>query len=129
MKELGNHLPPCPSLPKLEVLARAVNGMRQSKRPDDPVDLNFDLDEAHFPPGFLKADVRVRERRHLLFASDEQLTYIAQAKQWFIDGTFKLCRRPFTQLLTINAFVRKEECVKKVPLLTFLMSGRKRREY
>ncbi|KAJ7369715.1 PC4 and SFRS1-interacting protein [Desmophyllum pertusum] len=84
-------------------------------RPKEPVDLDFSLEEEHLPDAFLKSDLQVHGRRHLVFATDEQLEYLSRAKTWYIDGTFKLCRHPFTQLLTINAFVRKDDYAKQVP--------------
>ena len=49
-----------------------------------------------------------------MFASDKQLELLQQSKTWYIDGTFKLCRQPFTQLLTLNVFVKNDDHVKQV---------------
>ena len=46
-----------------------------------------------------------------------------------MDGTFKRCRQPFTQLLTLNAFVKNDDHVKQLPLFFVIVSGRKRRDY
>ena len=41
--------------------------------------------------------VSICDRRHLIFATDEQLLILSRAKTWYVEGTFKLCKAPFTQ--------------------------------
>jgi len=65
----------------------------------------------------------------LILASDKQLEILQKAKTWYMDATFKLCRRPFTQLLTLNAFVKNDDHVKQVPLVFAVMSGKKKLDY
>lgn len=120
---------PCPVLSKPLHMARAANRLRQQLRPEDPKDLNFELRDDCLPTDFLRANVRVKDRRHLVFASDQQLEQLSKAKSWYVDGTFKLVRHPFTQLLTINAFIRAGEYAKQVPLAFVMMSGRKANDY
>lgn len=120
---------PCAALPKPEYIARQANRLRQKLRPEHPWDLDFKLVDECLPDGFLRADLEVKDRRHLLFARQEQLNTLACAKTWYIDGTFKLVRHPFKQLLTVNAFVRSGEYAKQVPLAYVLMSSKKGKDY
>lgn len=103
LNEVGDE--PCPALSKPDHLARAANRVRQSTRPQDPLDLDFQLCQEHVPDGFLKADIKKHGKRHIILATDQQLEHLSKAKTWYIDGTFKLVKRPFQQLFTINAFV------------------------
>ena len=59
----------------------------------------------------------------------EQLELLSKAKTWYIDGTFKLIRQPFTQLLTVNAFVRSGDAAKQVPFVYVLMSSCRKKDY
>ena len=120
---------PCPSLPKPENMARAANRLRQQLRPDDPTDLAFEISEENIPSGFLKANISSSGKRHLVFATRQQLHQLARAKNWYVDGTFKLCQQPFSQLFMINAFVQSGEQAKQVPLVFVLMSGKRKRDH
>ena len=71
----------------------------------------------------------MNSRRHLIFATDQQLECRSKAKSWYIEGTFKLCRHPFTQLFTFNVFICREEYAKQVPLVFVLMSGKNAKDY
>ena len=102
-------------------MARAANRLREQLRPEEPTDLDFEISEENISPDFLKADVCIRSKQHLLFATSQQIQQLVKAKNWYIDGTFKLCRQPFT----INTFVRSGEQAKQVPILFVVMSGKK----
>jgi hypothetical protein len=42
-------------------LARQANRKRQKTRPQDPTDLELEVDERHIPDNFLQADVKIRD--------------------------------------------------------------------
>ncbi|CAH1242700.1 Hypp6958 [Branchiostoma lanceolatum] len=71
--------------------------------------MDFELDERFIPDDILRADVPVegnRRRRRHLFANQQQLDILAEAHSWYIDGTFKVMRPPFIQMLSVNDFLR-----------------------
>ena len=77
----------------------------------------------------MKADLSIHGCRYIIFATDDQLLHLRKSKTWYIDSTFKLVHHPFKQLLTINAFIRKDDHAKQVLLVFVLMSGKTKKEY
>jgi hypothetical protein len=69
--------------------------------------LSFELEVDKLPNDFFRADVVVGEKKHLIFAMTQQLELLSRARRWYIDGTFKIVRDPFKQLLTVRACVHK----------------------
>ena len=83
-----------------------------------------DLDEE-----FYRLTVTSKERRHVILATSSQLRLLEKAKTWYTDGTFKVVKAPFTQLVSIHAFVRADDTMKQLPLCFLLMSGKTKRDY
>ena len=59
---------------KMQSLRRAVNRLRQKKRPKCPTQLDSPLLLEHIPQGFLRADIHFEGQRHLIFATDKQIS-------------------------------------------------------
>ena len=90
-------------------MTRNINYFRQKHRPQEPKrqEKDFDLNYTHLPSDFLLEDISLDGERHILFAVKTQLKLLESAKTWFVNGTFKLVRKPFFQLFSIPAFVGK----------------------
>ena len=80
----------------------------------------------YIPGSFLRGDINVDGRSHLIFAADQMLDILCRAKRWYLDGTFKIVKEPFAQLISIHAFVKSESSIKQLPLVFVLMSGKRK---
>ncbi|KAI0228016.1 hypothetical protein LSAT2_021504 [Lamellibrachia satsuma] len=70
VEEAYRQTPVGTSLPNPENLACRAYRVRAAVRPRNPDNLDFHLNEDFVPDSFLRGDIRVDDRRHLLFASD-----------------------------------------------------------
>ncbi|XP_046557952.1 uncharacterized protein LOC124267116 [Haliotis rubra] len=113
----------------MDQLTRIANRARERNRPKDPQDLDFEISTTFIPVGSLKADLTNKSLRHLILATDRQLLQLSKSKQWFLDGTFKVVKRPFYQLLSVHSFVRSKQDVKMMPLVFVIMSSRTKSDY
>jgi len=68
--------------------------------------------------GFFQRDVRRGDQRHLIFATTEQLKLLAKCRRWYIDGTFKVIAKPFVQLVSIHGFLKKDDMMKQVIVMS-----------
>ena len=116
-------------MPKHNLICNTLNRYRRQGRPSHVEYLNFIINHDHIPEGFLRGDVRIDDSRHLIFMSEYQMHVLKSAKTWYMDGTFRVIRRPFTQLYGIHAFVSSGECKKQIIVAHVFMSRRTAADY
>ncbi|XP_021363128.1 uncharacterized protein LOC110456619 [Mizuhopecten yessoensis] len=118
------------NLPRPDYLARAANRLHQNLRPRDPKDLDFEIDHGFLRcPELIIGDVHVDNQRHILFATEQQLSLLRQSRRWYLDGTFEVRKDPFKQPCSVHAFLQKDDSCKQVPLAFTLMSSRRTQDY
>ena len=78
-------------------MARAVNHSRKTQRPIDPRNFDFDMDSTSIGVEFLKGDIWVDHKRHIILESDYQLRLLATSVHWFVDGTVKRVKAPIVE--------------------------------
>jgi hypothetical protein len=94
-----------------------------------PTDLFFELKPEHLPKDFYRGEVVVRGKRHLLFATDDQIKDLQKMRRWYVDGTFHVAQLPFSQLYSIHGFITKDGKSKQIPLLYIILSGKELSDY
>jgi hypothetical protein len=131
-----SHQHPQVFFPDLANSIRLANKTRAKLVPPNPMNINFELKTEFIPPNFFRGEIAYFDEdqnyqgRHLLFMSNEQIDLLANAKRWYVDGTFHIVNtKLFHQLFTIHAFLRKDDNIKQVPLAFILMSSRKTKDY
>ena len=127
------HLIPSKNFNRRINYARRDGRVRPPKINEDLVD--YDLNIAGFEPNIFLSDViatrKGESRRHFLFATAKQLDILRRCKNIKMDATFKICKDPHKQLLTIHSTVRNylHPEGKTVPLFYALMSGKRAIDY
>ena len=122
----------CPALTNPKNLQRMLNRKRETLRPKEPCTLDFELVRMDHFEDFLQKDIVTRSgRRHFVFSTPQQIDLLSRCKTWYLDGTFKIVRLPFTQLWSVHGFVNNDgqSNTKQVVLLYVLMSGKTESDY
>ena len=105
---------------------RAVQQARQGVRPPNVDDPDFVLEQRWIElANFFRGEVTVKKARHFIFVTNTQLKFMSEAYAWYIDGTFKICRDPVKQLLTIHVVMNVADQRVSLPVCFVLMSRRR----
>jgi len=59
-------------------------------------------------PSSCRTTIGTAGRRHLIMATPEQLSLLCRAHRWYMDATYWVVRKPFTQLFNIHCFLTND---------------------
>ncbi|XP_052236669.1 uncharacterized protein LOC127848322 [Dreissena polymorpha] len=102
-KHFKDHVFQNGEIPKPASLARKMDRARQQVRPKESENLDFEVDTNFLKDKFLVGDVWVDDNGHIMFATNQQLQLHQNARKWYLDGTFRVVKKPFKQLWSIHA--------------------------
>ena len=123
-------------------MARVVNYNRRDEtgalpNKDNLADFPINM-EYQYAMGFVRFDVvtenkkknGVIERQRSIFcATDTELKWLRKLKHAKLDGTFKIVKGPFYQLVTLHSLVNAGHRSESVPCGYFIMSGKSQADY
>ena len=64
-----------------------------------------------------------------MFYTDEQASLLKKARTIYLDGTFKIVRKPFCQLFSVHVFIKGGQSMKQIPVAFVLMSKKRAVDY
>ncbi|XP_034238652.1 uncharacterized protein LOC117643707 [Thrips palmi] len=116
--------------PNKSSMARAVRRVKRSSLPEDPKDID---DLVEIAEKYQRVDGqrwllffdRDAEDKMIVLATNRHLRYLAKAKYWIMDGTFKSAPSVFYQLYTIHGQVHGQW----FPLVMVLMTKKTKELY
>lgn len=119
------------SLPPLQCIKRTIQRKRRNQNQAPPNPSN--LSELVIPEPytrtfnnelFLQIDNRATNRA-IIFATERNLLLLRTNRNWYCDGTFKVCPILFHQLYTVNIIIN----CSIIPIIYALMSSRMSNSY
>lgn len=114
------------ALPPLQAIKRSIQRerSRHNQAPSNPnslAEIVIPLEYSMSFDGstFLQRD-NLSENRILIFGTSDNLSLLSTHRNWYIDGTFKVCPLLFLQLFTVNVIINGSN----IPILYALMARR-----
>ena len=123
-------------------LARVVNDSRRIEKgvlpnKDNLTDFPINMDYMH-AQGFVRFDTvtenkqkggDIVKQRSIFCATDQELEWLRKSKRIKIDGTFKIVKGPFYQLVSIHSLINAGHRSESVPVGYIIMSGKSQADY
>ena len=131
MEKLVEDIDNVHKIPKRKHICNIINYARAKGRPRHPTSTEFTLDLDSIPENFLVDDIKTDNgQHHIILNTQYQRELLKNSPKWFLDGTFKLVKKPMMQLFSVRVFVRGiDGAIKQVTVAYVLMSRRQISDY